>query len=241
MKAVEVKGLSKSYGNIIAVSGLDLTVETGEIFGLLGPNGCGKTTTIKMLLGLVGPDSGAAEVLGIPVGRKGSLEGVGYMPQETALYEELTVRENLRLFAGVHGLSGKEYEVKEKEVLDLVDLGNRKGSILSTLSGGQRHRISLAVSLLHSPRLLFLDEPTVGVDPPLRARFWRTFREKARSGMAIVMTTHYMDEANNCDRVAMMRDGRVIAQGTPASIIERTHSHTLEGSFLSLSGTEVVG
>ncbi len=241
MKAVEVKGLSKSYGNIIAVSGLDLTVETGEIFGLLGPNGCGKTTTIKMLLGLVGPDSGAAEVLGIPVGKKGSLDGVGYMPQETALYEELTVRENLRLFAGVHGLSGKEYEVKEKEVLDLVDLGNRKGSVLSTLSGGQRHRISLAVSLLHSPRLLFLDEPTVGVDPPLRAKFWRTFREKARSGMAIVMTTHYMDEANNCDRIAMMRDGRVIAQGTPASIIERTHSRTLEGSFLSLSGTEVVG
>jgi ABC-2 type transport system ATP-binding protein len=122
-----------------------------------------------------------------------------------------------------------------------VDLGSRKGSVLSTLSGGQRHRVSLAVSMLHSPKLLFLDEPTVGVDPPLRANFWSTFKRKADEGMTIVITTHYMDEANNCDRIAMMRDGRLIAQGTPASIIERTRTGSLEGAFLELSRGKVVG
>jgi len=239
MKAIEVKGLSKSYGPIIAVSGLDLHVDEGEIFGLLGPNGCGKTTAIKMLLGLVRLDSGSAKVLGRRAGSKGSLENVGYMPQETALYEELTVKENLKLFAGINGLSGNEYRKREDEVLDLVNLGERRDSILSTLSGGQRHRVSLAVSMVHAPRLLFLDEPTVGVDPPLRANFWRTFRKMRDRGLTIIMTTHYMDEAVNCDLIAMMREGRIIAQGSPSDVMSRSKAGNLEDAFLKLSREEV--
>jgi ABC-2 type transport system ATP-binding protein len=240
MSAISVKGLTRSYGSIKAVDGLELDVEEGQIFGLLGPNGCGKTTTIKMLLGLVRPDSGTATVLGMPAGSRGALDAVGYMPQETALYEELTVRENIALFAGFRGITGKDRLRREDEVLGLVDLRSRRSSVLSTLSGGQRHRVSLAVSMVHSPKVLFLDEPTVGVDPPLRANFWRTFRKKADEGMTIVMTTHYMDEARNCDRIAMMREGRLIAQGAPSSIIEGTGTTTLEEAFLELSKGGVV-
>lgn len=235
MSAMSLRGLTRSYGHIKAVDELDLDVEEGEIFGLLGPNGCGKTTTIKMLLGLVRPDSGTATVLGKPAGSREALDQIGYMPQETALYEELTVRENLSVFAGLRGISGNGYRQMEEEVLGLVDLKARRDAVLSTLSGGQRHRVSLAVSMVHSPKVLFLDEPTVGVDPPLRANFWRTFRKKAQGGMTVLMTTHYMDEAMNCDRIAMMRGGRTIALGTPSSIIEMTGTSTLESAFLELT------
>jgi ABC-2 type transport system ATP-binding protein len=239
LNAIEVKGLTKAYGNIMAADRLDLTIGSGVIFGLLGPNGCGKTTAIKMLLGLVRPDSGSAKVLGHRPGDRGSLSDVGYMPQETAMYEELSVRENLKLFAGIHDLSGKEYLQRESEVLGLVNLLERKDAILSTLSGGQRHRVSLAASMIHTPKLLFLDEPTVGVDPPLRANFWKTFRGMRDRGITIIMTTHYMDEAVNCDLIAMMRDGRIIAKGTPTEIMSRTSVKSLEEAFLKLSSGEV--
>jgi ABC-2 type transport system ATP-binding protein len=238
LNAVEIRGLTKKYGSIKAADSLDLTIGEGVIFGLLGPNGCGKTTAIKMLLGLVRPDSGEAKVLGRRPGDRGSLSDVGSMPQETAMYEELSVRENLKLFAGIHDLSGKEYLRREEEVLGLVSLQDRKDAVLSTLSGGQRHRVSLAASMVHSPKLLFLDEPTVGVDPPLRANFWRTFRSMRDRSVTMVMTTHYMDEAVNCDLIAMMRDGRIIAKGTPSEIMSRTGSPKLEEAFLKLSQKE---
>jgi ABC-2 type transport system ATP-binding protein len=240
MNAVEIKGLTKAFGKIKAADSLDLTVGTGTIFGLLGPNGCGKTTAIKMLLGLVRPDSGEAKVLGRNPGDRGSLHEVGYMPQETAMYEELSVGENLKLFAGIHDLTGKEFLKREDEVLGLVNLRDRRDAVLSTLSGGQRHRVSLAASMIHSPKLLFLDEPTVGVDPPLRANFWKTFRGMRDKGVTIVMTTHYMDEAVNCDLIAMMRDGRIIAKGTPAEIMTRNSAQSLEDAFLKLSTKEVI-
>ncbi|OYT46553.1 ABC transporter ATP-binding protein [Thermoplasmatales archaeon ex4484_6] len=234
MNAVEIRDLVKSYGKIRAVDGLDLSIPKGTVFGLLGPNGSGKTTTIKVLCRLLNPDSGSASVLGHDISDRGYLQKIGYMPQETALYDELTVHENLKLFAGIHGLRGREFEKRETEVLSDVRMIDRRDSLLSELSGGQRHRVSLAAALIHEPELLFLDEPTVGVDPPLRARFWEGFSNLKKKGITIVMSTHYMDEAVNCDLIGMMRDGKLIAQGTPSSILERTGERDLEDAFLHI-------
>jgi ABC-2 type transport system ATP-binding protein len=168
------------------------------------------------------------------VKKRGYLKHVGYMPQETALYEDLTIHENIGMFGGIHGMKNDELRKREDEVLSMVDLLERKDFLLSSLSGGQRHRVSLAVSMVHSPELLFLDEPTVGVDPPLRSNFWSTFRDLRKTGRTIVMSTHYMDEALNCDRIGMMRRGRIIALGTPTEIMGRTGTGTLEDAFLAL-------
>jgi ABC-2 type transport system ATP-binding protein len=235
MNAVEITGLKKSFGKVKAVNGLDLNIEKGQVFGLLGPNGSGKTTTIKILCGLLKKDKGEARVLGEKVRSRSYLTRIGYMPQETALYEDLTVRENLKLFAGIFGLNRQEFLDREKEVLELVDLYERKDFLLSNLSGGQKHRISLAASMLHRPEVLFLDEPTVGVDPPLRASFWKTFHELKESGVTIIMSTHYMDEASNCDNIGLMREGKLIARGPPEDIMERTSTRSLEDAFLKLA------
>lgn len=235
MKVLDIKGLKKSFGEVKALDGLDLEVIKGEIFGLLGPNGSGKTTTIKVLLGLLRPDGGEVQVLGHPLKGCPCLSRIGYMPQETALYEDLTVRENLKLFSGIYGMKNSEFLEREEEVLTFVNLLDRRDFTLGDLSGGQRHRVSLAASMIHSPELLFLDEPTVGVDPPLRARFWKTFRGLRESGMTILMTTHYMDEAKNCDRIGLMRQGRLIATGSPVKIMRETGTDNLEDAFLSLA------
>lgn len=235
MRAIRTEKLSKSFGDVKAVRDLDLVVERGEVYGLIGPNGSGKTTTVKMLCGLLGPDSGGGTVLGRKLGHRKIASGIGYMPQDTALYPELTVRENLRVFWEVYGGGRERYEAREREVLDLVDLYGRRHFILSKLSGGQRHRISLAVSLIHSPKLLLLDEPTVGVDPSLRVKFWDTFAIQKRTGVSILITTHYMDEARHCDRIGLMRAGRLIAEGTPGNIMKRTGTSDLEEAFLRLA------
>jgi ABC-2 type transport system ATP-binding protein len=234
MSAISIKGLKKYYGNIRAVDGLDLEIPGGTVFGLLGPNGSGKTTAIKVLCGLLKADSGRARVLGTDLPEKSHLPRIGYMPQETALYEDLTVHDNLKLFAGIYGLSKDTFRRREEEVLRNVDLLRRRDFPLSDLSGGQKHRVSLAASMIHEPELLFLDEPTVGVDPPLRARFWRNFHSLKRSEMTIVMSTHYMDEARNCDTIGMMREGRLIAMGTPGEIMQSTGRDNLEDAFLDL-------
>jgi len=235
LNAVEIKGLYKTFGKVKAVDGLDLVIEKGQVFGLLGPNGSGKITTIKVLCGLLKKDRGEAKVLGEKVRSRSYLTRIGYMPQETALYEELTVHENLKLFAGIFGLKNSQFKEREKEVLDLVDLYERRDFLLANLSGGQKHRISLATSMLHSPEVLFLDEPTVGVDPPLRATFWRTFHELKKNGVTIIMSTHYMDEASNCDNIGLMRDGRLIAKGPPSKIMTDTATTKLEDAFLKLA------
>ncbi len=235
MGVIEIKGLHKSYGKVKAVNGVDLEIRKGEVFGLLGPNGSGKTTVIKIMCGLLKPDKGSVTILGNDVKNRGYLKLIGYMPQETALYEDLTIHENIKMFGGIHEMKKEEVQNRENEVLSMVDLLDRKDFLLSSLSGGQRHRVSLAVSMVHSPELLFLDEPTVGVDPPLRSNFWSTFHEIKKSGRTIVMSTHYMDEALNCDRIGMMRNGGMIALGTPAEIMERTGTKTLENAFLFLA------
>ena len=236
MSVVEIRGLEKSFGKVRAVNGLDLTIRKGEVFGLLGPNGCGKTTTIRILCGLTKPDRGECRILGSDLRKGNHLDQIGYMPQETALYEDLTVSENLRLFSGIYGLKKNEHKKIEEELLDLVDLLDRRDFTLANLSGGQRHRVSLVASMIHSPRFLFLDEPTVGVDPPLRAGFWKMFCRLKSEGKTILITTHYMDEARNCDRIGLMRAGRLIATGTPREIMRSTDTKNLEDAFLRLSG-----
>ncbi len=234
-KAISATGLTKAYGSIVAVDHLDVAIDPGEIYGLIGPNGAGKTTLIKMLVGILTPDSGAADLLGRSPFDLIVKSKTGYMPQDTAVYPDLTVRENLGFFANVYGLERKENEDRIGQVLGLVDLENKADTVASELSGGMRHRLSFACSLLHDPCLLFLDEPTVGIDPELRVSFWSYFKGLADEGKTIMISTHYMDEAANCTRIGMMHLGRIIAEGEPDRLVESAHQHSLEDAFLHYS------
>ncbi len=206
----------------------------GTLLGLLGPNGAGKTTLIRILLGLTPATDGEATLLGAAVPAPEVLPRIGYMPQNLAVYADLKVRQNLDLFGRLYGLPRERLEARKAEVLRLVHLEERSASRVSELSGGMQRRVSLAAALLTDPELLLLDEPTVGVDPALRAEFWGYFRDLSRQGRTIVMTTHYMEEAVNCSRVAMMHYGRILAYDTPAAVKERTQAATMDGAFLVL-------
>jgi len=218
--AVEAVNLTKVFGSFRAVDGITLRIEEGVIFGLLGPNGAGKTTTIRMILGLLKPTSGYVRVFGIDVSkdRKSALRITGYMPQHFSLYEDLTVEENMRLYASLYGLKGEQVEERIRELMDEFMLREFKDRLAGKLSGGMKQRLALSVALLHNPKLLVVDEPTAGVDPPLRRYFWEKFKELKRRGVTILVTTHYMDEAENCDRIALVSRGRVAAEGTPLAI-----------------------
>jgi ABC-2 type transport system ATP-binding protein len=232
--AVEVDGVVKRFGRQVALDGVDLRVRRGEVYGLLGPNGAGKTTLIRCLVGLVRPDSGTVTVLGRRLPDLAVLARVGYMTQAAALYPDLSVAENLRFFAAISGAPGHL-----DDVLRLVDLEERRGSIVSTLSGGMRTRVSLACALVHRPELLLLDEPTVGVDPQLRAQLWDGFRAMTADGTSIVVSSHVMDEAERCDRLGLIRFGRLLAEGTADELRRRAGSDRLEDAFLRLSAAEV--
>ena len=238
MPAIEISGLSKRFGDLIAVDDLDLAIERGEVYGLLGPNGAGKTTVIRVLVGLARPTSGDVRVMGRPVGDRELAPRIGYMPQELALYEALTVEENLDLFGGLFGMRDEELEARKVEVLRFVALEERREDLVNTLSGGMRHRVSLAISLLHEPDILFLDEPTVGVDPELRASFWENFGRLKESGKTVVITTHYMDEARHCDRIGLMHRGALIAEGPPGEVVEGAGASDLEDAFLKLASSD---
>ena len=232
-----IRDLEKDFDGFKAVNKLSLRVKHGEIYGLLGPNGAGKTTVIKILCGLLRPSSGEAYVLDakVPDPRTASL--IGYMPQELAMYRGLTVHENLAFYGEVFGLSKQQIATREQALLQLIDLQASRDTLIDQLSGGMQHRTSLACALLHEPQLLFLDEPTVGVDPDLRASFWRYFEGLRDAGITILITTHYMDEARHCDRIGFMREGRLIAEGSPPELLELTHTDSLEDAFLSYSRT----
>ncbi len=232
--AIVCKDLSKRFGEIEALQGLTLLVPRGTIFGLLGPNGAGKTTTIRLWLGLTEPSGGTAFVLGRRIPPREVLPQIGYMPQDVAVYGDLTVDENLALFGRLVGMTAESIEDRTEEVLELVDIAMRRHHLVSTLSGGMRRRTSLAVALLHDPDLLLLDEPTVGVDPELRAAFWTYFRDLTRRGKTVVITTHYMEEAARCDRVALLHQGRLLAEGPPSAIKQRTRTGNLDEAFLAL-------
>lgn len=218
--AIEAKGLTKVFGSVVAVSGVDLLVRRGEIFGLLGPNGAGKTTTIRMILGLIRPTKGSVKIFGIPVEdrREEVLKVTGYMPQRFSLYEDLTVEENLLLYGRLYGLGRREVKRRVREMLEEFMLEEFKYRLAGKLSGGTKQRLALAVALIHNPRLLVVDEPTAGVDPPIRRYFWDYFRRLRKEGITILLTTHYMDEAEHCDRLALMNRGKIVAEGSPVEI-----------------------
>jgi ABC-2 type transport system ATP-binding protein len=238
-KIVEIHHLTKTFGKFTAVDSLDLTIYKGEIYGLLGPNGSGKTTIIKMLSGLLKPTSGTAKIFGNTLPCKSVMNTVGYMPQETAIYLDNTVHENLSFFGRVYGLSQEHLEKREQEMLQFVDLSRWRDALVSTLSGGMKHRVSLACALIHEPTLVFLDEPTVGVDPELRATFWGYFENMSQKGITVIITTHYMDEASHCTRVGLLRQGKLIADGRPQELKKSTRTTSLEDVFLALAGRKI--
>jgi ABC-2 type transport system ATP-binding protein len=233
--AVEAVDVRKRFGPIEALAGLSLSISEGEIYGLLGPNGSGKTTLIRCLAGLLRPDAGRVAVFGVAPRVAVSAGRVGYMTQAPALYSDLTVEENLRFFAALQGVGDVAQRIERS--LRTVDLLDRRRSVVGTLSGGMRTRVSLASTLLHDPRLLLLDEPTVGVDPVLRREFWRHFRALAASGVTLLVSSHVMDEASRCDRLGLIRGGAVLAQGTAAGLIARAGAPDLESAFLALAET----
>jgi len=214
---------------------LDLDIPKGCVYGIIGPNGSGKTTTIRILNGLLRASSGQAWLLGEAVPVSESIHRIGYMPQEMAIYSDLTAVENLELFAGMYSMRRERFEERADYLLDMIDLKDRGGSLVSELSGGMKHRLSLACALVHDPELVFLDEPTVGVDPELRNGFWEHFSRLKAEGKTIVLTTHYMDEAVRCDMVGMMRLGRMIAEDTPEELMASTGALNLEEAFLQRS------
>lgn len=236
--AVEAVGLRKAFGSINAVDGVDLTLEPGRIYGLLGPNGSGKTTLIRLLTGLARPTGGEARILGVRMPSREALGSIGYMPQAEAIYSELSVGENLSFFARLESHADKG---SIDRVLELVELADRKGTPALQLSGGMRRRLSLACTLVHEPKVLFLDEPTVGVDPALRVQFWSHFRRLAAAGTTILVASHVMDEADRCDELVFVRDGKVIGRGTGAELRARAGVQDLEAAFLIMSGLDPEG
>jgi len=228
--AVAIVGVSKSFGSLKALDDVSLQVRSGEVYGLLGPNGSGKTTLIRTLVGLIVPDAGSVTVLGTRMPNVAVLGRGGYMTQQAALYPDLSVEENVRFFAAVN-----DAEAGVEEALRFVELWDRRASVITELSGGMRQRASLACAIVHGPRLLLLDEPTVGLDPLLRIQFWEGFRVMTRSGISIVISSHVMDEAERCDRLGLVRFGKLLAEGTTAELKERAGTNDLEQAFLKLA------
>jgi ABC-2 type transport system ATP-binding protein len=230
MAAIEVEGVTKTFKGLRALDEATLRVESGEIYGMLGPNGSGKSTLIRALLGLVIPDRGRITVLGRAMPDRGVLWDAGYMTQQAALYADLSIEENLRFFAA---LWGRDEGIDE--ALEVVDLTSRRRSQVATLSGGMRTRASLACAIVHHPKLLLLDEPTVGVDPQLRAQLWAYFGQMAAAGTTILVSSHVMDEAERCDRLCLIRAGRVLAEGSADELKRKAGVDRLEDAFLKLS------
>ncbi|HVE77795.1 MAG TPA: ABC transporter ATP-binding protein [Gemmatimonadaceae bacterium] len=234
--AVVARGLRRTFGPLVAVHGLDVEIRRGEVFGLLGPNGSGKTTTIRMLCGLLEPSAGSATVVGFDVATQADVlrRNIGYMSQKFGLYEDLTVEENLRFYAGIYGVRGAAGAARRRELLEELELAPRGRQLAGTLSGGWKQRLALACATAHRPAMLFLDEPTAGVDPAARRRLWQLVYDLAARGTTILVTTHYMDEAARCERLAFVSRGHLIAVGTPDEVTAHFGQPTIEDVFIEL-------
>jgi len=229
--AIEIRDLSVRIDENPILTGISASLLSGRIIGLLGPSGAGKTTIIRAILGLQRFSKGSVTVLGMPAGSKRLHSVVGYVTQDPSVYSDLTVTENLSYFAALLGAEKSQV----KAVIAEVDLTEFADAIVAHLSGGERARVSLAVALLGSPKVLLLDEPTVGLDPVLRQKLWSTFRDLADKGITLLVTSHVMDEADHCDEIMFVRDGRVLASGAPTSLIASTGASNMEGAFLKLA------
>jgi ABC-2 type transport system ATP-binding protein len=215
--SVKVENLTRTFGDFVAVDNISLSVKKGEVFGFLGPNGAGKSTTIKMLCGLLLPSKGSGTVGGYDIITKSEdiKKTIGYMSQKFSLYDDLTVEENINFFSGIYTVPEKQKEARKQWALDMAGLKDKKGAITKTLPGGFKQRLALGCAILHEPPILFLDEPTSGVDPISRRNFWKLIYDMSKAGTTVFVTTHYMDEADYCDRLALIYRGKIIAEGTP--------------------------
>ncbi|MCT4603537.1 MAG: ABC transporter ATP-binding protein [Marinifilum sp.] len=237
VKVIQVKNLYKKFGDFTANNNLSFEVSKGEIFGFLGANGAGKTTAIKILCGLSYPTSGEISVAGFDVykHREQLKRNIGYMSQKFSLYEDLTVFENIRFYGGIYGLSKEEISSKSNELLEKLDLKHARNKRISSLPLGWKQKLAFSVAVIHNPEIVFLDEPTGGVDPVTRRQFWDLIYDASRAGITIFVTTHYMDEAEYCDRVSIMVDGRIEALDTPNKLKERFDAADMDEVFLSLA------
>lgn len=230
------ENLTKRFGHFTAVDNISLLVKKGEVFGFLGPNGAGKTTAIKMLCGLLKPSSGKINVLGYDVYKEGEKikRNIGYMSQKFLLYEDLTVLENIRFYGGIYGLEFKEIKIQTEKLLDKLGIHNWKNTLIRSLPLGWKQKLAFLISIIHQPGLVFLDEPTSGVDPLARKQFWDMIYEYSSKGITIVVTTHYMDEAEYCNKLAIMNFGRIVALDTPENLMQNTKAQNLDESFLKI-------
>jgi len=236
--AVSVSKLSRNFGKFIAVDEISFEVEKGEIFGFLGANGAGKTTAIKMLCGLLKPTSGEATVAGFSINSESAniKKNIGYMSQKFSLYDDLTVKENIEFYGGIYGLSREKISGKTAQLLSELNLDKMKNSLTRSLPLGWKQRLALSTSLLHDPSIIFLDEPTGGVDPISRRNFWRIIYEIAGSGKTVFVTTHYMDEAEYCNRISIMHRGKIIELGTPTALKQKYDKTTMQDIFIHIVG-----
>jgi ABC-2 type transport system ATP-binding protein len=236
--AIEARELSRRFGNFTAVDAISFRVQPGEVFGFLGANGAGKTTAIRMLIGLLAPTSGSATVAGYDVGTQAEQvrRSIGYMSQRFSLYEDLTVRENITLYGGIYGVSDREIVRRTGDILGRIGLTEESSrALVREIPLGWKQQLALCVALLHRPRVVFLDEPTAGVDPITRRRFWELIYETAAEGTSVLVTTHYLDEAEYCNRISIMVNGAIAAMGTPAEVRSDLGAATLDEVFLRLT------
>ena len=234
--SVVVKDLERRFGDFVAVDRISFEVRTGEIFGLLGANGAGKTTTIRMLAGLLRPSSGGGTVGGWDINRhfENIKKNIGYMSQRFSLYNDLTVKENLQFFGGVYGLDRARVEERTAELNDALGLGEWLDRRTASLPLGFKQRLALGAAILHKPAIIFLDEPTSGVDPIARRRFWELINGLAAGGVTTIVTTHYMDEAEYCNRLCIMHAAKIVSLGSPAELKERHGAHSIDDVFIQL-------
>jgi len=236
-RTIEVDGLTRRFGTFTAVDAISFDVGQGEVFGFLGANGAGKTTAIRMLIGLLAPSAGSARVAGFDVATQAEMvkRNIGYMSQRFSLYEDLTVRENITLYGGIYGLTDETIDRRTTELVDRLDLREDVDARVKSIPLGWKQKLAFSVAVLHDPKVVFLDEPTGGVDPITRRQFWELIYTTAAAGTTVFVTTHYMDEAEYCDRVSIMVDGRIVALGTPAELKAQYEARTIDDVFVRLA------